>query len=199
MSGTVKFNLLSVEGLVVGKTVRVDEAFASRHGLAVPAPFSFLVPTEDDVVVLMDQAPGRGSAFVKLNFITKDRKLIENIQFVPMTLKLATTQERLNAVGRLLAGTAFQRAVANHAKPTRDLVRAVRIGDYNGVEVIGSYEDAVEGKMYLRIVGILNPNSRDGIVAIANVVASRLDLPAPNDFPRTRGGVLLKNFRFLDE
>jgi len=194
VSGPAKFNLLSLEGLVGAKTVRIDDDFARKYGLTVPAPFSFLVPTADDVLELVD--PGSGLA--RVSFATTDSQLIENIQFVPMAVRLAPTQERLKALGQLLSKTAFARAVANQAKPTRDVVRPVRIGDYNGVEVIGSYEDTEFGKIYLRIVGILNPHAQEGVVAIANVVAARQELPSPNDFPRTRGGMLLQNFKFLD-
>ena len=89
---SVNFDLLSVEGLWVGKTLTIDQAFAEEHGMPVPAPFSFVVPLSPtkDYLVFVDPAPKPGDAWIKINFATSDRQLIENIQFVHMTVRWAT-------------------------------------------------------------------------------------------------------------
>ena len=51
--------------------------------------------------------------------------------------------------------------------------------------------------MFGRMVGILNPDGPDSVVAIANVVLSRVPVKTADDFARTRGGVLLANFKYL--
>lgn len=195
---SVEFNLLSIEGLVVGSTITIDAAFGAENQIDVPAPFSFLVPTADDVRELLDPAPQPGQALVKVNFATMDRELIENLQFVPYTLALEGDLEaRMNTLAGMVAEDAFQMAVGTYEDHTRDLVRAVDINGLPAVEVIGRYQDPNLGLMYLRIVGILNPDSEHSVVAISNVVAARQAIPTPNDFPQTRSGTALKNFQFL--
>ena len=198
--GSVKFNLLSVEGLVVGTTLKVDADFAARHNVDVPAPFSILVPLADDVLELVDYMPeGPNGPFLKLNFATEDRKLIENIQFVRMTIAPGSAEERLNALAGLLANDVFGRATASYTESVRDIVRKTKVGDLDGVEVIGRYKDPNLGLMYLRIVGVYGSEAPHGVVSIANVVAAIQELPTPDDFPRTRGGVAIKQFRFLEQ
>jgi hypothetical protein len=198
ISGSVTFNLLSVEGLVIGTTVTVDADFGAEHGLEVPAPFSFLVPTADDVRELMDPAPRPGDAFVKVNFATNDLALIENLQFVPITLPMTTPDERLQTLAQLLAEDAFSMAVAGYENYTRDLVRLTTVGDYQAVEVIGRIDSPDLGLIYVRLVGIPNPAGPESVFTIANVVAALEPLPSPEDFPQTRGGTALKHFKYLE-
>ncbi len=199
VKGEVKFNLLSVEGLVVGKTLAVDTGFAAKHDIAVPRPFSVLVPTADEVLELVEYAPnGPRGPFFKVNFATQDRQLIENIQFVPFTLAPGEKEDRLKTLAGMLANDAFAMATRDYPKHKRDVVRKTTAGKYDAVEVIGRYEDPKLGLMYLRIVGIPDPDGPHGIFAIANVVAARQDLPTPDDFPRTRGGAAIRYFKFLE-
>jgi hypothetical protein len=193
-----KFNLLSIEGLVVGTTVRIDSAFAAKHGVTVASPFQVLVPKPTDELTLMDPAPKPGSSLVKFNFATKDRKLIENIQFVPMTLPLGPEEQRLKLLAKLLAGQAFPSAVAKAVESKRLGVRKVDINGIASVEVVGFWQSATEGKMYIRIVGIPHPRRPQSVFTVANVVAARQDVPTANDMPRTRGGTVLRNFKYLD-
>lgn len=196
--GSITFNLLSVEGLVVGTTVTIDADFGAENDVSVPAPFSFLVPTEDGVRELVDPAPKPGDAFVKINFATDDLELIENLQFVPLTLPMTAPEERLQTLAQLLAEDGFTMAVAGYENYTRDIVRLTTVGDYQGVEVIGRVDSPDLGLIYIRLVGIPNPDAPDSVFTIANVVAARQLLPSPDDFPQTRGGTALRHFKYLD-
>jgi hypothetical protein len=194
----VKFNLLSVEGLVVGTTVRVDAAFGAKHGVKVPSPFEVVVPKTADVIALMDAAPKPGDSFVKFNFGTEDKKLVENIQFVPMTLPLEPEEQRLKVLAKLLAEKAFPKAVEKAKESKRLSVRKVDVNGIASVEVVGLWQSETEGKMYLRIVGMPHPRKPESVFAVANIVAAREEVPNPDDLPRTRGGTVLRHFKYLD-
>ena len=194
----VKFNLLSVEGLVVGTTVRVDSAFGAKHGVKVSSPFEVVVPKTPGVVALMDAAPKPGDSFVKFNFGTEDRKLVENIQFVPMTLPLEPGEQRLKLLAKILAEKAFPQAVEKAVESKRLSVRRVDINGIASVEVVGLWKSETEGQMYLRIVGMPHPHKPESVFAVANIVAAREAVPTPDDLPRTRGGTVLKHFKYLD-
>jgi hypothetical protein len=198
--GSVKFGLLSVEGLVVGTTIKIDADFAAEHNTDVPLPFSLLVPLADDVVELVDYMPeGPDGPFLKLNFATEDRQLIENIQFVRMTIAPGPDEQRLNALAGLMANEVFKRATEPYAEYVRDIVRKTKVGELDGVEVIGRYKDPNLGLMYLRIVGVYDPDGPHGVFTVANVVAARQELATPDDFPRTRGGAAIKHFKLLKQ
>ena len=196
---SITFNLLSVEGLVVGKTLTIDKAFAEEHGVPVPAPFSFVVPLSPTKAyeTFVETAPKLGEAWIKLSFATSDRQLIENIQFVNMTVPMGEPQARLKAAAGALVNEGLAQTFKGKANSGRDVVRAIKIGDYDAVEVIAHYDDAKLGKMYARLVGILNPDGPDGVVAVANIVLSQVPVKSVDDFARTRGGALLSNFKYL--
>ena len=193
------FDILSVEGLVIGKTLTIDKAFGEQHGIPVPTPFSVVVPLSPtkEYEVFADPAPKPGKAWIKISFATSDRQLIENVQFVNMTVPMGEVEPRLRAAARALVDEGLPDMFKGKANPGRDAVRVIKIGDYDAVEVIAHYDDPEVGTMYGRMVGILNPDGPDSVVAIANVVLSRVPVKTADDFARTRGGVLLANFKYL--
>ncbi len=193
------FNLLSVEGLVIGKTITIDKAFGAEHNLPVAAPFSFVVPLSPskEYEVFVDPAPKPGEAWIKINFATADRQLIENIQFVSMRVPMGELQARLQAVAGVLVKGGLTAVIKDKANAGRDTVRATKIGDYDAVEVVGHYDDPELGAMVVRLVGIPNPDGADGVAAIANIVVSRMPVKTVDDLARTRGGALLANFKYL--
>lgn len=197
-SGSVSLNLLSVDGLVVGSTLKIDADYAAEHGIEVPAPFSVLIPTADGLLELIEKAPEDSTAFFKMNFATEDLELIENIQFVPFTVEMDDHEVRMLVTAQVMSRAAFDAATAGYAERSLVGVRETTAGDLPAVEVVGTYQDPQLGLIYLRIVGIPNPNGPESVFAVANVVASREPLPSPDDFPRTRGGAAIRHFEYLE-
>ncbi len=198
-SASATFNLFSVEGLVVGETYTVDASFGERINITVPAPFKYLVPSEDGVQLIF-QRPAEGTTeLIKLNFVTEDEQLIENMRFVKITLPMAAPEDRLKILTRFLVNDAFKMAVVSYEQNEFIGARETKIGDYNAVEAVGKYIDPTLGLMYVRIVGIINPDSQDSILAVANVVASRAELESLGDLARTFTGTSLRFFEYLEE
>lgn len=201
VSGDVQINLLSVDGLVVGQTMTVDAAFGQEHGLEVPLPFDVLIPTADDIRELVLYAPsGPGGAFFKMTFALDDDTVIENLQFVPMTMGGETMEERLQGTAELLTTQGWAMVVETATDQVQDVVQKTEVSGYEAVEVIGRYVDPEVGLVYTRLVGIPHPDMANinGVLVVANVVASTLELSGPEDFPQTRGGTALKHFQFLE-
>lgn len=202
---SVKFNLFSVEGLVVGKNISIDAAYGEKHGVPVSAPFTFLVPQSDGVVPLYNTATEPGGMLLKVSFATEESigtqnvQLIENLQFVGMTLPMAEPEERLTMLAKLMANDVFSASIGDYAENKYIGTRQTKIGDYIAIEVIGEYIDPQLGHMYLRIVGIPNPDSPNSIFTISNIVASRLNLQNINDLVRTSSGTGLSRFKYITE
>jgi hypothetical protein len=195
---SVDFSLFSVRNPVVGKRVSVDAAFAEKHGMDVPAPFSVIIPASHDFLTVAAFGPG-GDTYMKISFATPDRQLIDNLRIVSMTAPLGEPENRLNMTAGLLAEQGFDLAVQGFADAERHTVRKIRVGRYDAVEVIGTYTDPALGPMFVRLVGIPNPESRFSVFAITNVVAQRTKIADGDDLTeKTRSGRALTTFRYLD-
>lgn len=193
------FPLFSFGDAVTGDRLNIDNEFSLRNKIPVNAPFSVLVPREDDVLRVAENAPeGPTGPYLKLSFTSKDQQLIENILLAPMTIAMnPNSSERLAALAQVMSTQIYSNAIAGFDNHTRDMVRQVTIGGLQAVEVIGRYEHPELGLMFLRIVGIPNPRGQTGVFVVSNVVASKVALTNPNDFVRTRSGVMLREFKFL--
>jgi hypothetical protein len=192
-----QYRLLPKEGVASSRVIRIDKAYGEKFGADIKAPFEFSVPVSPGIQELANPAPKPGTAILKLNFASMDKKLIENIQFQPLVLPLAPPEDRLKMLARILATEVFPQAVKGAVSSRRLAVRRVIVNGVAGAEVLGFWESATEGRMLMRIVGIPHPKKADGIFTVANIVAKRLVVPTPDDLPRTRTGAVLRYFRFL--
>lgn len=196
----VKFNFFEVtEGnLVIGKTFKIDAAYAAEKQIEVKAPFRFLAPTGDDFLARLQATPGKDT-FVKIAYATPDKQFIENFQFVPMDVAMGDEEERVQAAANLLASDGFAMVVRGYEKSKRDGVRKTTVGKYTAVEVFGRYIDPDVGLVYTWLVGILHPKQADGVLMVANVADKQLPLKNPDELKsKTRAGAMLTTFRFLD-
>jgi hypothetical protein len=195
---TVKFDLINIEGLIVGTTLKVDAAYGETHGVTIKTPFSFLVPTDGGLAIFVENATAENSTYIKVNFATEDRQLVENIQFVPISVGMADRQARLDTMAKLLVEQAFPIVVANYPENNMIGWREASVGGYDSIEVLGEYIDPDIGHMYARVVGYLNPDAPETVMAIANISARFTPIEDPSQFPRTRSGVAMDRFAFID-
>jgi hypothetical protein len=193
--------LLSIEEPVAGETLTVDEAFSEENGINVPAPFEILIPTSDGEQMEVTPAPaGPEGPFLKVVFTTSDGRIIENIQLIPIALDAGSVDSRLAAVSDLIVNEVWGLVVADYPDSVQDGVRNTIIAGHDAVELVGRYVNPELGLVYTRFVGIPHPDpgNPNGILAIAKISAEVLPLDGPDELPRTRGGVMLENFEFLD-
>ncbi len=83
-------------------------------------------------------------------------------------------EERLHTPAHLLANDGFNRAVAGYEQNKYIGTRGTKIADYDATEVVSRYVDPAIGLLYVRIVGIPNPDGETSIFSVANIVADRL-------------------------
>ena len=195
---TVELNVLTVEGLTIGTSWIFDADFAQEHNVAVPAPFQLVVPKGDDFLVGTEVAPG-GDSIIKYHFVTPDKQLMENIQFIPMTLPLGDMEARLEALAKLIAQQAFPAATGGAEEFKINAARKIAIGPYEAVEVVGRYLEEPHGLVHLRIVGIPNPERPESIFVVSNLLDSHVSLQSLDDLAETRSGKTLSSFRFRSE
>ncbi|HHG91122.1 MAG TPA: hypothetical protein ENJ90_11695 [Devosia sp.] len=199
-----KFSLFEVEGFVISDSYTIDKSFGERFELSVPVPFSVDVPRQDNVTTFLNPGDGTDDMQLKIDFVTgdrdtelSDRRLIENQRFVTMTLPMGPPEERLQVLARLLANDGFNRAVASYEKNEYIGTRGTKIGDYDAIEVVGRYVDPAIGLLFVRIVGIPNPDGETSIFSVANIVADMFELTGPDDLALTGSGKTLASFEYI--
>lgn len=198
-SPSATFNLFSVEGLVVGDTYTFDAEFAERLNVEILAPFRFLTPRADGVKVIFQRPTEGTTELIKINFVTEDEQLIENLRFVAITLPMVEPEGRVQILNRFLSNDAYNMSVNSYEQHEFLGARETVIGETPGIEAIGKYIDPSLGLMYVRLVGIINPDSEHSILAVSNVVSDRAELESLDDLARTFTGTALRHFEYLNE
>jgi hypothetical protein len=193
---TIKFNLFSIEGFTLGDSISIDAEFGQKYGVPIPAPFTFVVPRTDGVVPFVEYADDPEGMYIKINFATEGRQLIDSLQFVRFNLPMDERGDDLIGMARFLANEVFSIATASYPENEYIDARPTTIGGNQAVEVVGRYINPDIGVMYLRIVGIVNADGPDSVIAISNIVADRFDFQNLDELSQTNAGATLKRFKF---
>jgi len=82
---------------------------------------------------------------------------------------------------------------------TPDAVRRTKIGPYDAVEILGRYTRDPEGLVYLRIVGIPQPDQEASVFSVANVIATHTTVTIIDDMVgKTKSGLAMTTFRYIE-
>lgn len=191
---SIEVNGISVTGFVKGSKIVIDAEFATKHNIPVPAPFEFIAPTSDEHKIFTLPAPG-GTGIYKVVFATLDDQPRSNLQFIPFTLGQGSTEDRLNALPPLLKDF-FVSMVEDPEQAAINVTRAIEIGPYPAVEMLGNYAATGYGTVVLRIVAIPNPSGEHGIIAIINGITANFPMTSVEDVLNTEASRALGTFRF---
>jgi hypothetical protein len=190
----VEITGLKVEGLVIGTRYEFGAEFAAEHNIPVPVPFEFIAPTSKNHLVGTQPAPG-GTGIFKAHFVTLDKQVKSNIQFVPMKVGMASIEVRLNTLKGMLKD-AFVASVPDPNRAEINVIRATEIGPYPAIEMIGKYDGGADGVVVLRIVAIPNPDSEHGMLAIINGLPKNTGMKSVGDIVHWDASRALGTFRF---
>ncbi|MBL4806397.1 MAG: hypothetical protein JKY31_03815 [Rhodobacteraceae bacterium] len=191
---SININPLTIEGGFVGNRYVIDADFAAEFDIPVPAPFEFFAPTSGNYQIFSEAAPG-GTGMFKISFVTSDRQVMSNLQFVPFTLPRGDAQAELDGLKRLLE-QAFAGSVPNLERAELTVVQITEIGDITALEAIGRYDGGVDGIVILRIVAISNPDNENGVIAIINALTKNNDMASVADVLTIEASTALSTFRF---
>ena len=196
--GKIEFNVLRIDGLVIGKKIAIDEEFARKYKIEVKAPFEFIVPKETGVKIFAAFPPETGGEWTKISFATEDKKLIENLRFTSLTVPLGEESQRVAILQDLLVKKGMPKALKGYPKTKILGARPMKIKDLAGVEAIAAYEDPDVGLMFVWMVGILNPKSPNGVMAIVQINPKKSQVTQPADIGKK--GIAAKSlstFKFI--
>lgn len=197
---TQQFTVLDVSGPVAGTPINVDAKFAKDHAVSVPAPFATVAPVHSSFQTLVANGPKPGTAFLLMRFTALDGKSpLEDVLFAPLEIPMGPVDQRLQKASEFLSTAGVLEATRGQKNPTVKVVRQIKSGPYDAVEIIGTYDGATTGQVYYRLLGILNPKSKDCVTAVSTVVMSRVNVVTADDFLKTRSGVATQNLRFIQK
>lgn len=191
---SVEVNPLKIEGLVVGVPQKIDAGFAAEHGVAVPRPFHFTIPTDRTKNIKVLPAPG-GTGIFKVSFATEGNQLRSNLQFIPFTLGQGTDEERLNGMARVVQQV-FGDAVVDPNRAEINVTRPTEVGPYKAVEAIGRYAEVDDTMVALRVVAVIEEGAGDGLIAIINALPKTTGMTEVGDIIYVDGSRALGTMRF---
>ena len=207
VTGKVEFVPFKVEGLIVGKKLVVDAAFGKKYNNPVNAPFECIVPREKGVKTFAAFPPDTGGSWIKLSFATEDKQLIENLQYTAATVPLENNagatlnmDQRLAVLENLLTKQGLPMGLKDYPKNKFLGARRTKIKDTPGVEVAAVFEDKDLGLMFMWMIGLLQPDSKHGVMAVSRMVASRSEVKKPEDIGRKGlAAKAVSTFKFISD
>lgn len=178
-SGKFSFKPLSIKGLVLRDRVVVGPAFAEKHSIKVAAPFEFKAPRIEGILRMAKFPAQLGQAYIKIVYGTPDEKFIESIQFNPFTLDPGPLEQRQQKLAGFLKTTVWAQITDGQGDRKIDALRGKRIGEFEAVELIGRYvdvKDSANGTVLARVVGLMQPDSRHGLIATINIATGMVEV-----------------------
>jgi len=164
--GSINLTPFEARGIKFSTIYKIDDAFAEKHAVDVPAAFSLAAPRREGQQILAQAKPAGGGP-IKIFFATDDAKkdIYSSLQIVTYTLKTDDPQKRLE-VGDYFAIELLKKLGAD--ENTRlNVRRKVMIGELPAAEVIGNFVNNEGDQLLVRLVALAKPGTRNGIIGIA--------------------------------
>ena len=203
---SIKINLFSAENVVIRDIINVDAKFGKKHNIPILTPFTFQVPRQDGVNPLVEFGDKPNSMMIKINFATgdkntaqEDRQLIENLQFIPFDIEMTDHEDRLVALTNLMVKDAFDMVTRSYEQREYIGARRDKIGDTDIIDAVGKVIEPTLGLMYVRLVGFLNPNDKNGVFAVANIVADKYEITNLDQLFLTGSGQTISSFKYITD
>jgi len=203
-AGDLRIELTAPGSQIPGRNLLINIGYALKFDVPVPEPFSIRVPEIDGLLSAPQTAEDPSVGLFKVSFAGRDRDapddifLVENIEFFNISAPLGDLDARIMTLGKSLNDQFFPALTRGFDDANIISGRAIKIGPYDAVEIIGTYMDPQNGESALRLVGILHPESADSVLAISNIVTKYYVLTNPGDLAMTASGTLLQSFEYLN-
>lgn len=162
--GHFRIGELEVQGAVAGDAYRVNSAFMQRVGLQdIDAHFSITVPRAEGRTVT-----GGGGQILTIGYL-QDGRAVEIIRFTTLTVPMVDPDERVRILADLLLREGPNMTFSSWDEGSFEGIYRTSIGTNHAVVLQGWVRSAKEGQYWVRLYGILNPNSETGILVFVLV------------------------------
>ncbi|MFT5109105.1 MAG: hypothetical protein ACI9UA_004752 [Pseudoalteromonas tetraodonis] len=172
--GKIEVGRFKVSGFTIGKRIAIDADYGKQHQFPVAAPYNFIIPKRKNIFVL--HPPKSGQASIKLNFATEDKQLVENLQFVNMRIPVEAPEKRIAMTADLIIKKSLPTAFRGFAQSKHLETYQHKIGKCDAVTVHGEISDPKKGRYYVKLTGIINPESIDSVLAFSMINQAQSDI-----------------------
>ncbi|MBT0957380.1 hypothetical protein IV417_08280 [Alphaproteobacteria bacterium KMM 3653] len=174
---------------ISGTPITVDGSLLGDPS-KITSPFDIVLPTSDaGWVARMDTAPSSG--LVKFVFTSPEGQFVEALSFAQAQVPAGETTRRLEQFGAAISRDLVPGLLAQDPNAAPPRIRRIGIGRLEGVELFGTYNHASEGEVLWRYVGLLDPFSRNALIALAQVSRNRVVISGPEALDRSLSGQAL--------
>ncbi|WP_050029425.1 hypothetical protein [Verrucomicrobium sp. BvORR034] len=166
--GVVRGPGFKAEGVFMGTPLVLDEAYAAKHDLpALQAPFKVVVPKDNNLYFLPGGNKTGVPELARLSIATEDKKAVEILRFVTMTIPLQrTSEDRLVVCANLLATKAFPQITSNYEQARQLDLYVTRIRGNDAVCLVAEMVKPGSSESYwVKAVGMMPANSENGVMA----------------------------------
>jgi hypothetical protein len=164
--GSVNFTPFEAKGIKLSTIYTVDEKFAQKHGVKVPAPFKLAAPRLKGRKIL-GQAKPSGGGMIKLYFTTDDKKqdIFSSLQVLSYSLKTDDPEKRLQFADAV-AIDLLKKLGPDVDKTRLNVRRKIKQGDLMAAEVVGTFVNKEGDRLITRLVAFDKPGTPHGLVGI---------------------------------
>lgn len=164
--GSVNFTPFEAKGIKLSTIYSVDEKFAQKHGVKVPAPFKMAAPRLKGQKIL-GQAKPSGGGMIKLYFTTDDKKqdIFSSLQVISYSLNTDDPEKRLKFADAV-AIDLLKKLGPDVDKTRLNVRRKIQHGDLTAAEVVGTFVNKEGDRLVTRVVAFDNPGTPHGFVGI---------------------------------
>jgi hypothetical protein len=166
--GVVRGPGFKAEGVFMGTPLVLDESFTTRHELpGLLAPFKVVVPKDSNLYFLPGGKKTGVPELARLSIATEDKKAVEILRFVTMTVPLQrTTEDRLVVCANLLKTKALPQIASNYEQARQLDIYVTRIRGNDAVCLVAEMVKLGSGESYwVKAVGVLPTNSENSVMA----------------------------------
>ena len=192
---------LEGSNLVIGRSYKVDDAFAERVGEEIPARFSLILPkrrNDTHRIGVQEMPPG---GIVQVNFRTEAGDFRESLYIAPvdvpllgdMDARLANAGQQLAEQGPLVLSQGFDEVQAI-GTPVE-----ISIGSLRAMELTGTYRLRDAGTLVgWRFVIVPHPDKVESLYAVGHVNQEILAIETPEDHKGSLSGKALSTLKLTD-
>ena len=130
-----------------------------------------ILPHIDGVQVFAAFPPNVGGEYFKISFATNKKKLIENLRIIGMTIPMGPKEQRVAALKQLFVNQALPMALKGQVDPKILAGRLAKINGLDAIEAIAQYDDLREGRIYVWLVGNIEPGQPALRLAMSNITS----------------------------
>lgn len=199
--GNVQGPGFKAEGVFIGTPLQIDADFAAQHGIPpLNAPFKVTVPKDKNLFFLPGGKKTGTPELARLTLATEDKKAVEILRFVTLTVPLQPTlQERLVVCANLLKSKALPQIVKGYEQAQLLDLYTTKVHGHDAVCLLAEMIKPGTGEAYwVKTTGILPGESEHGIMAFLMADKKLSVIKSPQDLTSKGFGLrVIHSLEFL--